>query len=434
MRHTLLQESPREGAAVLLAGHATQNNDTALLVREVIPVPTEAYMVQKPTRLEIQPAFLAPLIKRARNEGWSIILTHSHPFSSGADFSLADDEGEALMMPTLFARASNRPHGALVIGQTGFSARIRYAPDSCHRVTWIHEVGRNFLRHGAHSDGQEIKELDDRSVRAFGVAGQTLLRGLRIAIVGLGGTGSIVTEELAHLGVGELILMDPDDVEESNLNRLVGSSHPDIGKPKVDVAAALVRRIRPNIGVTAIRGSAVVRSEAKELLTADLILCCTDSQGSRTVLNQIAYQYYIPTIDLGVRIDATDDHVTTMVGRVQLLAPGLSCLVCQGLLDSEAVRRDLLSDYERRLDPYIVGAVEPQPAVISLNGVVASLAVTMLLATVTGISVEARHQVYLANRGTVRAIVSSPLENCIVCSNRGALGRGDNWPLPWRMV
>jgi len=168
------------------------------------------------------------------------------------------------------------------------------------------------------------------------------------------------------------------------------------------------------------------------LLNVDFIMCCTDTQGSRAVINQIAYQYLIPAIDIGVRIDALAGEVKSVSGRVQMLAPGLACLVCQSLLDPEVVRHDLLSEEERQRDPYIVGAQEPQPSVISLNGTVSSLAVTMFLAATLGVPLEARHQIYIADRGVVRAVASSPLPDCVVCSLRGSLARGDLWNLPWR--
>src|SRR5206468_1741580 len=83
----------------------------------------------------------------------------------------------------------------------------------------------------------------DRQVRAFGAAGQDRLREMRVGIVGLGGTGSIVLEQLAHLGVRRFLLMDPDFVERTNLNRLVGSTESDVGKSKVEVATAYAKRI-----------------------------------------------------------------------------------------------------------------------------------------------------------------------------------------------
>jgi molybdopterin-synthase adenylyltransferase len=135
---------------------------------------------------------------------------------------------------------------------------------------------------------------------------------------------------------------------------------------------------------------------------------------------------------MGVRIQVRDRKIESITGRIQMLAPGLPCLVCQSLLDAEEVRRDLLSDDARARDPYIVGAAEPQPAVISLNATVASLAVTMLLSAVAGLPLSARHQLVLFNRGMVRAVASDPLPQCVVCSLHGVLGRGDTWPMPGR--
>jgi molybdopterin/thiamine biosynthesis adenylyltransferase len=231
-----------------------------------------------------------------------------------------------------------------------------------------------------------------------------------------------------------MILLDPDAVEPTNLNRLIGANAMSVGRPKVDIAAEHVSRIRPSIQSNAVNGSILSGHDGKALLEADLLFGCTDSHGSRAVLNQIAYQYMIPTIDLGIIINVVDFKVRSVTGRVQMLAPGLPCLVCQNLLNPEQVRRDFLSPKERALDPYIVGLPrpEPQPSVVSLNGTMASLGVTMMLAAVTGLPSPARHQVFIGERGIVRAVASSPLEDCVVCSRSGALGRGDLWPMMWR--
>jgi len=91
-----------------------------------------------------------------------------------------------------------------------------------------------------------------------------------------------------------------------------------------------------------------------------------------------------------------------------------------------------MTDYERQADPYFIGAHEPQPAVISLNGTVVSLAITMFLAAVTHIPAEARYQLYNGITGTIRAVAQPPDPACIVCSLVGALARGNEWPLPAR--
>jgi hypothetical protein len=249
----------------------------------------------------------------------------------------------------------------------------------------------------------------------------------------LGGTGSLVAEQLAYLGVRSFVMLDPDSVEESNTNRVIGSAGR-IGVPKVRVAAEVMRSVRSDIAVEAIEGVVHRALDGRPLLGTDFIFCCTDSHGSRAVVNQLAYQYVIPTIDLGIRLDASADRLERVTGRVQMLAPGIACLLCQDLLDSEEVRRDLLSDEERARDSYIVGAHQPQPAVITFNGVVASLATTMFLAAVTGIPLSARHQLYLGERGVVKAAEVTPRPDCIVCSRRGALARGDTWRMPWRLT
>ncbi len=286
------------------------------------------------------------------------------------------------------------------MGQQGARGRLWTRVDKQVAADCVSEVGRALRIHRSREkNGKREKRIPsffDRSVRALGSAGQRLLGEISVAIVGLGGTGSVVAQELAHLGVREITLLDPDVVEISNLNRLVGSSRSDVGKPKVEVAATLVRGVNKGVRVEPIKGSAINSGEAQSLLRQDFIFGCTDTQGSRALLNQLAYQYMIPTIDLGMRIDAKDGTVEGVVGRVQMLAPGLPCLVCQKLLDPEGVRRDLLSEEERAKDPYIVGAAVPQPSVISLNTTIASLAVTMFLSAVTGLEVAPRHQIYLS--------------------------------------
>ena len=138
-------------------------------------------------------------------------------------------------------------------------------------------------------------------------------------------------------------------------------------------------------------------------------------------------------IDLGVVIAASIHGVSHVAGRTQMLAPGLGCLLCGNLLNPEAVRVDLLTDFERQRDQYVIGLQEPAPAVISLNGTMASLAVTMFLSAVVGIPSSARLLNYDAISGTLRPAMIGRHPSCIVCSERGALARSAEWPLPARL-
>jgi hypothetical protein len=112
-----------------------------------------------------------------------------------------------------------------------------------------------------------------------------------------------------------------------------------------------------------------------------------------------------------------------------MLSPGLACLQCRQLLDPEAVRRDFMSAQARQADPYITGLVQPQPAVVSLNGTVASLSVTMFLAAVAGVPSRARSLIYRISEGIIKPASFAPQTDCIVCSPRGALAKGHSWPI-----
>ena len=271
----------------------------------------------------------------------------------------------------------------------------------------------------------------DRQVRAFGENGQRNVERLRVGIVGLGGTGSAVCQQLAHLGVKDFLLIDPDVVEPSNLNRLVGFRITSAGQPKVLEAARHLESIA-KVRVETVQETALLVSIAKKLLDTDFFFCCTDSHGSRALLSQISYQYYLPSIDMGVVIAAANQQLSHIAGRAQMLAPGLGCLTCGEVLDADAVRWDFMSDAERKRDPYFLGAGQRQPAIVTINSVVASLATTMFLGAVTDAPINSRFQLYNGKDGTVRAIQARREAACIVCSDRGALGRGDSWPLAGR--
>jgi len=317
-------------------------------------------------------------------------------------------------------------HIALVVSEGGVRARL-LGTDEEVRVISVGETRQVLFDPGC-SESSGLERFD-RQIRAFGVCGQQELKRLRVAIVGLGGIGSIVAQQLVHLGVGDFTLVDPDTLEPTNLNRVANATAEDLGQPKVQIAAQYIKSVAKDSNVTCIKGDIIQLHTTRELLNADVIFGCTDSHGSRAVMQQVSYQYLIPYIDTGVTIVVTEGHISHTYGRVQLLAPGLACFACDNLLDPNEVRQDMMTAFERQADPYIQGDREPAPAVMSLNGTVASLAVTMLLAMVTDIPVPARHVLYNATASTVRPVRAQPNATCYICSRLGSFARGDSWPL-----
>jgi hypothetical protein len=258
----------------------------------------------------------------------------------------------------------------------------------------------------------------------FGEEGQRAIQALRVAIVGLGGTGSVVAQQLAYLGVRRFLLIDPDMLDVTSLNRVVGALKSDIGRAKVVITRRMIRRIVPGAEVIAKKADVLEKDVSKLLTGVDFILCCTDSHGSRHVINQLAYQYFIPCIDMGVVIIAEIDKVTFFGGKVRMMAPGLACLVCtDGFLSPQEVRWDLSNARQRAADPYFSGRVEiKQPSVISLNSAAASQAVTMFLAAVAGIPTAVRSNALRGIPGMMRPLDTTPRPNCINCSRDAYFG------------
>ena len=424
LRSAVLRQED-ERCAVLLASRLEQGR-RALLVREMVLPDDGDYACRSPIHAELKPEFVARVTKRAKLANLSLVFVHTHPGDRSPRFSLTDDEGERELAAFLARRGLQDLHAALVLSEGGLCARILGSSDLIRVVS----VGdRLTVEFDPRIEAGTTAPMFDRQVRAFGVDGQRVLQTLRVGIVGLGGTGSIAAQQLAHLGVRDFVLIDSDHLELTNLNRVVGAGEIDVGLPKSDLARRHVEAIAPAARVRSVIGDIVHAAVAKELLDADVILCCTDSHGSRSVIQQVAYQYLIPCIDVGSTITTQDGRVTGVFGRVQLLGPDQACLWCTGLLSSEEVRRDMLSAFERRADPYIQGAHEPAPSVISLNGTVVSLAVTMLLGIVTPVPVEPRHLIYNASASTLRPVRAEAQAGCFICSRQGVLARGDLQPL-----
>ncbi len=206
-----------ETAAILLASPVANGLDPMLAVRQVELVPDAGYKVRRIDQLAIEPVTLNRMVRRARDEGLAIFTAHSHPLAEPACFSRADDAGDARLLPSFAVQVPKQPHGSIVVAGSGDVLARALSNDGLQPLN-LRIVGRK-LR----TLPTAREEVDDghfhRQRLALGRDGQAMLRSMKIAIVGLGGTGSVVLVQLAHLGVGELLLIDGDRVEASNLSR-----------------------------------------------------------------------------------------------------------------------------------------------------------------------------------------------------------------------
>ncbi|MBW3578883.1 MAG: ThiF family adenylyltransferase [Actinobacteria bacterium] len=311
----------------------------------------------------------------------------------------------------------------VVIGPDGAQAS-HYAPNSKQRRPLALRPVGTFEPDGDSRGGTDGQ--DARQVLALGAAGNAVLRDLVVGVVGLGGLGSHVSTQLSHLGVRRIVGVDFDRVEPSNLSRLVGSRRRDalLRRRKTAVGHRVARRL--GAGFKPINGRVEDPAVARELLECDVVVGCTDNQSSRAVLNRLALQFYVPVLDLGVQIRPGGSSG----GRATWLLPDSPCEWCRGILDPDVVRAEQLPAHLREVElerGYIADMPVDQPAVVSVNGVVASLGVTELVARCTTALGDNRGEmlVYRLGDGTVRRVGAASRRDCATCNPSGNLGAGD---------
>ena len=187
---------------------------------------------------------------------------------------------------------------------------------------------------------------------------------LHVAVIGLGGGGSHVVQQLAHLGVGNFLLFDADVLEDTNLNRVVGATEDDVmsSRPKCSIAMRLIKSINNTARVRALQ--ARWQTDAEWLRDCDVIFGCVDSLVERAQIEATARRYLIPYIDLGMDVHCVDKHYA-VGGQVTVSLPGNSCLRCLGIISDDGLQAET-ANYK---------AAGHRPQVVWINGALASLAV-----------------------------------------------------------
>jgi len=154
----------------------------------------------------------------------------------------------------------------------------------------------------------------------WGGTAQQRLRGARAIVVGAGALGSPVAHYLAAAGVGQLGIVDGDEVELSNLHRQPLHFTPDIGAPKAETAAAKLTLLNPEIVVEPYPATLSALNAEAILMGADVVVDCTDSFESRYVVNDAC---------CALGIDLVEAGVVAFEGLVLSIRPGVSaCYRC----------------------------------------------------------------------------------------------------------
>jgi hypothetical protein len=271
----------------------------------------------------------------------------------------------------------------------------------------------------------------ERQERFFGVEGQERLRAAHVAVVGVGGLGTHVVQQLAFLGVGCLGLVDSEDLARTDRNRYVGARHDDRipGTPKVEIGERIVKAVDPAIQVVKVPDSLVSERAFAAVIAADYVFGCLDSEGARLVLTELCAAYAKPYIDIAS--DIVPGEPASYGGQVCVAWDGQGCLVCHGLLDVAEAQAELAGAGDQRNRDALYGVKREAlgrsgPSVVSINGVVASLGVTEFMVAVTGLRAPQSVLTYRGHLGGVGVSKDEPAADCYYCKGiRGSRAAAD---------
>ena len=333
------------------------------------------------------------VLDRALKAKAGVAVLHSHPASGWQDLSNMDDQSERNVIAP-YIRETRLPLLGMTMGADGcWSARFWKDSGRGVQPVYCKDVRRVGTRSTSADwpldayPGYVRRQSLVRTLDCWGKKTQARLARTHICVVGAGSVGSIVLECLARTGFQEITVVDPDLVEERNLDRLIYADRHCMGLRKAEVAATHLRRVataeKPVIRAVPMS----IRTEQAYQLAADadIILCCVDNAEAREVLNHIAYANCLPLIDGGVLVDSKEQLLSAK-WNVHLVGPDMQCLRCRGQYTSGDARDERLNIRHRGryINDEVDDGLEPGQNTIAFCNVVAAEEMRMLVRYLVG--------------------------------------------------
>jgi molybdopterin/thiamine biosynthesis adenylyltransferase/proteasome lid subunit RPN8/RPN11 len=331
-----------------------QTPNCLVITLAALDPPTPGDLNERVGHVAIDERYTLRMALNAEKHRLAVGVIHSHPQGCAPAPSRIDDDMDTYYAKYFADFAPDRPYISLILSDIDglvISGRVfwrgrwlqveRTAAERIDLNTW--PAGRR--------PGEGYIEID-RAARLAGAFGEQALRRLRrstAAVIGVGGTGSAAVEVLARAGVGRLILVDPDSFERSNLERVHGGYPNDARDQtaKVLIAKRHVQVIDPSITVDALVGRLPQDAVVDAVVTADVVLGCTDRQHSRLALSDLAFRYLLPSLDCGVVLEGKDGRVTGQVAQFVRFLSTDPCALCRTMVDPKKMMQELMSDEER---------------------------------------------------------------------------------------
>ncbi|HYO46667.1 MAG TPA: ThiF family adenylyltransferase [Gemmatimonadota bacterium] len=416
--------SEGEQAGFLICGRASSRTGSILFAREWMPVPQDEIQRDKRGFMLAWPAsFNARVIDRADELNACAVLVHSHGDSIKPRLSGPDTRNAKSLFSPVSRLLPGRPCGSVVIGDGAASGVFWVGGAPVANLRALHVVGAPIEKWQPEPlPLTSVRRRIDRQTRAIGSRSDALLADSTIAVIGLSGGGSHVCQQLAHQGLGHLIGVDDQLVEEVQLGRMVGAYTTDIDTTfKTAAMRRLAESIDPGIVFEEIRERFPASRVRQALLDADLVIACVDSFLAREEINAFCRRHHLPLIDIGMNIETDGDgSLLSAAGQIVVVVPDSPCLRCGPLLSDavlERERQERPPGYD--LNPDAVG----DPQIVSMNGVLASEAVNCALDLITGYANGARGAAWWLYDGRMGSLERckhpSRRAGCPACAEQG---------------
>lgn len=440
LKQHLLPADGREAVAVALCGRYNNGDVKALMVYDLTLIPHNECYTREWDLLCWPTERIKPYFETIARKDLAILKIHSHP-GGYEQFSHVDDVSDHEFFDSVFGWAtSNEPHASAVMLPEGKIFGRFFFEDLHHEPIDSISIAGDALHHYKRQNEHVIDEFALRTVQAFGEKTYKTLKGMVAGIVGCSGTGSPLIEQLVRLGIGKVVLIDPDTVEFKNLNRILNTTieNAEQHTPKVEVLSDAIKAI--GLGTTVETFQANLYNDLpslRALAGCDVVFGCMDSVDGRHLLNQLCAFYLVPYLDLGVKLEADGNGgIERICATVHYIQPGKSSLLTRGQYTMEDVRaagqfRQNHEEYEKlKKEAYIKNVNVNNPAVISVNMQIASHAVNEFLNRVHPYKVEPPDQ-YAAStiditEGYIVNVAESDFETDAFL--RKKTGRGDIVP------
>jgi molybdopterin/thiamine biosynthesis adenylyltransferase len=403
LRREVLSDLSNEQFAILLGKREILEEYTFINIIDVKFLENEDYLDQSLTHLNLNKKFIHEhLVEiKERVDIDTIIDVHTHPFSrKDVAFSGVDDRDERDFSVFLDKRFDDISYASIVFSQTEYSARVwkvKNGTPFCEKAiiktqTAPENINSSDFHNNLVSSPQELSLLDDdnflnRSTLALGIDTMKLItKNQIVTIVGVGGLGSIVAENLVRNGFSSINLIDHDVVEKSNLNRIVGAFFDDAQNQTYKVLAIEkhLKKITPDVKIKSLPNDVYDSEIEKVIAISDWVFVATDNHSSRFKAQELCFKYFVPLISVGVNITVNDGEIKDMSGEVITVRVGDKlCLNCLGRINQTKVAYDRYPDETIKeilvQKGYVTGKDIKQPAVITLNSILANMAIETLL-------------------------------------------------------